>query len=96
MTETPDHAIALLPRAAELLERRNREAGNLLLSERAVWYVSILAALLDFRRRHEPEPLHDDLFAALCADMADGLYSQESFNQDLRQLLLWNLLTDRL
>lgn len=96
MTDTPDIAPVLLPRGAELLESRNREAGNLLLSERAVWYVSILAALLAFRRQHEPEPLHDDLYTALRSDLADGLYAQENFNQDLRQLLLWNLVTDRL
>lgn len=81
---------------AGLLECRNREVGNLLLSERAVHYVSILAALLAFRRGHEPEPLHDDLYAAVRADLDGGAYAHDAFNQDIRQLLLWNLISDRL
>ena len=44
--------------AAGLLQNRNRELGNLLLAERAAAYVTILAALLSFRREHELEPLH--------------------------------------
>ena len=82
--------------AAGLLQNRNREVGNLLLSERAVWYVSILAALLAFRRNHEPEPLHEDLFAAVRSDLVGSVYTSDAFNQDMRQLLLWSLVTDRL
>jgi hypothetical protein len=82
--------------AADLLQNRNREVGNLLLSERAAWYVAILAALLAFRREHEPEPLHEDLFAAVCAALGAATYTHDAFNQDMRQLLLWNLVTDRL
>ena len=82
--------------AAGLLQNRNKEVGNLLLSERAVCYVSLLAALLHFRRNHELEPLHDDLFAAVRADLDGGDYSHDAFNQDLRQLLLWNLVSERL
>ena len=84
------------PDAAGLLQKRNKEVGNLLLSERAVPYVTILAALLAFRREHELEPLHDDLYAAVRTGIDSGAYTHDAFNQDLRQLLLWNLLTDRL
>jgi hypothetical protein len=82
---------------ADLLLNRNKELGNLLLSERASAYVTVLAALLAYRREHELEPLHDDLYAAVRADLGgESGYSHDAFNQDIRQLLLWNLITDRL
>ena len=84
------------PDATGLLQNRNKEIGNLLLSERAVHYVTILAALLAFRREHELEPLHDDLYAAVRPGLDNGAYTHDAFNQDIRQLLLWNLVTDRL
>lgn len=81
--------------AAEWLEHRNRQLGQLLLSERAVPYVSLLAAMLAFRRAHELEPLHEDLHAA--ARRALGAdYDADAFNQDLRQLQEWSLLTARI
>jgi len=82
--------------AAGLLQNRNREIGNLLLSERAVPYVSILVALLAFRREHELEPLHDDLYAAVRAGLGGDDYEPDLFNQDTGQLLKWNLITARL
>lgn len=82
--------------AQSLLQNRNAAVGNLLLSERAVPYVTILAALLGLRREHELEPLHDDLYAAVRADLDGGAYTHDAFNQDIRQLLLWSLITDRL
>ncbi len=82
--------------AAHLLEMRNRNVGHLLLSERAVAYVTLLAALLAFRREHELEPLHEDLHAAVRPELGGEEYTPEGFNQDIRQLLLWNLITDRL
>ena len=87
---------APVPHPADLLLNRNREVGNLLLSDRAVAYVTLLAALLAFRRGHELEPLHDDLYAAVRAGLDSGAYTPDAFNQDVRQLLLWNLVTDRL
>src|SRR5574344_1211328 len=95
MSETPIEKPA--EHSAALLANRNKEVGHLLLSERAVAYVTILAALLGFRREHELEPLHDDLYAAVRAGLdGDGAYTPDAFNQDIRQLLLWNLITDRL
>jgi len=79
-----------------LLENRNKEIGNLLLSERAVPYVTVLAALLAFRREHELEPLHDDLYAVVRSDLGGDAYTSDAFNQDTGQLLKWNLITDRL
>lgn len=85
------------PPASDLLLNRNKELGNLLLSERAAAYVTILAALLALRREHELEPLHDDLYAAVRPDLAgEAGYTHDAFNQDIRQLLLWRLITDRL
>jgi hypothetical protein len=93
----PDVTLAQTTSSAEdLLSNRNRELGNLLLSERAVYYVTVLAALLLFRREHELEPLHDDLYAAVRTDLDAGTYTHDAFNQDIRQLLLWGLITDRL
>ena len=83
--------------SAALLANRNKEVGNLLLSERAGAYVTILASLLAFRREHELEPLHDHLYAAVHLEMdSGGTYTHDAFNQDIRQLLLWDLITDRL
>lgn len=84
-----------LPKAADLLQNRNRELGQLLLAERAVAYVSVLAALLAFRRGHELEPLHDDLHAAVRGELGDD-YTPEVFGQDLRQLQLWELVSARI
>ena len=82
--------------ALDLLKNRNRSIGWLLSSERAVPYVEILLALLQFRDNHELEPLHDDLLSALASttdQVADG---QAQFTQDIRQLLDWNLVTQRI
>jgi hypothetical protein len=78
-----------------LLQNRNRELGNLLLSDRAVFYVSILAALLAFRREHELEPLHEDLFAAVRTACGAEACTPDTFNQDTDQLLKWALITRR-
>lgn len=83
--------------AADLLDQRNRHLGHLLLSDRAPSYLSILLEMLAFRRHYVAEPLHDDLYHALCAALPEGtLYSAEQFNQDMRQLLDWNLVADRI
>lgn len=92
----PCDSVTASPVPADLLSNRNRELGNLLLSERAVYYVTVLAALLAFRREHELEPLHDDLYTAVRPDLDDGGYAPDAFNQDTGQLLRWNLITDRL
>jgi hypothetical protein len=85
------------PRAADLLCNRNKELGNLLLSERAAAYVTVLSGLLALRREHELEPLHDDLYAAVRGALGGPAdYPPDAFTQDIRQLLLWGLITDRL
>jgi len=82
--------------AGLLLQNRNREIGNLLLSERAIPYVTILSALLAFRRTHEQEPLHEDLHAAVRRELDADAYIGDLFNQDIAQLMRWNLITARL
>lgn len=81
--------------ASAWLARRNPALGHLLLAERAVPYVSVLAALLAFRRAHELEPLHEDLLAALRPALG-AAYDGDAFNQDLRQLQEWDLLSARI
>ena len=53
-----------------LLENRAATLGSLLASERAVEYVACLRAFVDFRERHEPEPLHEDIETAVCGEDA--------------------------
>lgn len=82
-----------------LLDRRCRQLGHLLLAERAVFYVQILHHMLEFRRRHELEPLHEDLFDAVQPQQASASnepYTTEIFLQDIRQLQLWNLISCRI
>ncbi len=84
---------------AGLLENRCRQLGHLLLADRAIFYVQILHQMLAFRRQHELEPLHEDLFDAIRVaqeQSAAAPYTTETFLQDLRQLQLWNLITCRI
>ena len=82
-----------------LLDNRCRQLGHLLLADRAVFYVQILHRMLEFRRQHELEPLHDDLFDAVRAPLENAAsepYTADTFGQDIRQLQLWNLITCRI
>ncbi len=86
--------------AVELVRRRNPAIGHLLNSERASFYIQILYRLLLFRRTHELEPLHDDIYEAVRTAqsfIAGGVaYSDELFNQDLRQLRDWGVVEERM
>ena len=86
--------------ATRLLEARNPNVGNLLLAERAVFYLQILYRILLFRRDHELEPLHEDIYDAVRADQqqaADGQdYLLDVFRQDMGQLVEWRLLDERM
>lgn len=82
-----------------LLDNRCRQLGHLLLADRAVFYVQILHRMLEFRRQHELEPLHDDLSNAVRAPLENAAsepYTTDTFSQDIRQLQLWNLITCRI
>jgi hypothetical protein len=82
-----------------LLDNRCRQLGHLLLADRAVFYVQILHHLLLLRRRHELEPLHEDLFETARASLeaaTAAAYTTDAFSQDIRQLQLWNLITCRI
>lgn len=87
--------------AAELVRRRNRHLGHLLLADRAVVYVQILYRLLLFRRSHELEPLHEELYEAVrpaqerCLGPGGG-YDQDQFRADLAQLEAWALISCRI
>ena len=86
--------------ARELVLRRNRQVGQLLLAERAVLYVQILYRLLLFRRAHELEPLYEDLYEAVrpaqeCG-LGAGAYEAEQFRADLAQLEDWRLVSSRI
>ena len=86
--------------AADLVRRRNPALGHLLNSERAGYYIQILYRLLQFRRAHELEPLHDDIYAAVSTAqtaIAQGTaYTDDVFNQDMRQLLEWKVVEERM
>ncbi len=83
----------------ELLVNRSRQLGHLLLADRAPGYVLILHRMLEFRRRHELEPLHEDLYEGVRASLetvSGAPCTPELFSQDIRQLQLWNLITCRI
>lgn len=87
-------------RARELVLRRNRQVGHLLLAERAVLYVQILYRLLLFRRAHELEPLHEELYDAVRPAQERGLgtgaYDADQFRTDLAQVEAWGLVSCRI
>jgi hypothetical protein len=82
-----------------LLHFQNPNFGYLLTTERATFYLNILYGLLLFRRCHELEPLHEDIFQFILpaqqAEAEDG-YDSNSFNQDMRQLEKWELISQRI
>jgi len=69
--------------------------GSMLAAERAVEYVAILRALADFRRHHEPEPLHEDVSRVVCGEAGDA-FMELTFKSDIRQLKEWGLVTERI
>lgn len=82
-------------RAAELVANRAVALGNVLASGNAAFYVAILAALADFRMRHEFEPLHEDLMEAVLGEAPSPRQTDE-FNADLKQLEEWGLVARRI
>lgn len=76
---------------APLLRRAlDAEVTRVVHAERAPHYLNILYALLLFRRGHELEPRHDDLFARVLAPQRLlGAYDDQLFAQDLEQLCAW-------
>jgi len=88
-------ASPLVEETAEWLAGRTPVLGALLSSDRAVEYVAILRAFADFRRRHEPEPLHEDVAHAVCGEAAKT-EDETTFKADLRQLKDWGLVTERI
>jgi hypothetical protein len=82
-----------------LLHFQNPNIGQLLGTERSEFYLNILYGLLLFRRNHELEPLHEDIFHFIQAaqQQASGNpYDTNTFNHDIRQLERWELLTKRI
>lgn len=85
--------------AANLVVNRNRHLGNLLNSERGVFYAQILYRMLKFRRDYELEPLNEDLYSAVRGaqeNLAGDPYPTENFNQDVNQLYEWGLIDRRI
>jgi hypothetical protein len=61
-----------------------------LTADRSPWYLTILYALLLFRRDHELEPLHEDVFSRVAGPMHHlGDYDGALFAQDVEQLVRW-------
>ncbi len=85
----------LVTETADWLGGKTKELGSLLSSDRAVEYVAILRAFAEFRRHHEPEPLHEDIVRAVCGEMPDP-FAELTLKNDLRQLKDWGLVTERI
>ncbi len=83
-----------------ILSRRNPALGHLLTTERALYYLQILFSLLRFRRAHELEPLHEDLYEDIYNDQSalneEADYELVHFNSDIHQLKNWNLIGERI
>jgi hypothetical protein len=82
-----------------LLAGRNSNLGNLIGSERALFYCHIVYRMLLFRREHELEPLHEDLYRAVrdAQQTINGEpYLSEHYASDINNLHEWKLITVRL
>lgn len=77
-----------------LLDGRNPNLGNLIVSPKASSYVAILCAFADFRREHEFEPLFEDLQEKTCGESSDAA-SRMEFTGNLTQLHDWGLVESR-
>jgi hypothetical protein len=85
--------------AANLVTDRNPNLGNLLVTERAPLYVTILYRLLLFKREHELEPLYEDIFQAVeqpLTILENSEYHPDRFRTDLDQLVSWQLISSRI
>jgi hypothetical protein len=61
-----------------------------LTAERTPWYLTVLYALLLYRRDHELEPLHEDVYARVLGPAERlGPYDGPLFAQDVAQLAEW-------
>ncbi len=85
----------LVAKTADWLGDKTKELGSLLSSDRAVEYVAILRAFVEFRQHHEPEPLHEDIARTVCGEASDP-FAELMFKSDLRQLKDWGLVTERI
>jgi hypothetical protein len=64
--------------------------ASVVTTERTPWYLTILYALLLFRRDHEIEPLHEDVWARVAGPAEHmGPYDGPTFAHDLDQLVTW-------
>lgn len=84
---------------SHLLSGRNTNLGNLLGSERALFYLHIAYRMLLFRREHELEPLHEDLYRAVRdaqQTVSGESYPPEQYGSDINNLHEWKLITIRL
>ena len=82
-----------------LISARNPNLGNLIGSERALYYCQIIYRMLLLRRKHELEPLHEDLYRAVreAQETAGGApYPPEHYASDINNLHEWKLVTIRL
>ena len=96
-----DHPLAAFDQgmAAELVEQRNPNLGNLFITERAPFYVTILYRMLLFKRDHELEPLYEDIYQAVeqaLENLEKTEYTADRFRTDLDQLAAWKLVSSRI
>jgi len=85
--------------ASHLTVNRESALGQLLVADRAVYYINILYRMRLFRGEHELEPLYEDLYEAVVSAQeifAGESYSGDQFRIDLNQLTEWLLITSRI
>ncbi|HEY1558141.1 MAG TPA: DUF2397 family protein [Kofleriaceae bacterium] len=84
-------AAAFLDGCAPVLARGiGRRVAAVVTSERTSWYLTILYALLLFRRDHEIEPMHEDVWARVATPAERmGSYDGPTFWHDVEQLVAW-------
>lgn len=90
-TDPETRAEAFASGCAPVLARGlGARVASVLTTERTPWYLTILYALLLFRRDHEIEPLHEDVWARVAGPVEHmGPYDGPTFAQDLDQLVAW-------
>ncbi len=82
-------------RAEALLEKRNPAVGSVIASAKAADYVAVLDVFVNFRGRHEFEPLHEDLLQEVCGEDPTR-EARDAFAQDIQQLMDWGLVSRRI
>jgi hypothetical protein len=90
LLESPPTEVLASGQSPVLLRALDGPVPSALVADRAPAYVTVLHAMVLLRRRHELEPLHEDLFHQVREPLAASEdYDLERFAQDMGQLESW-------